>query len=185
MIMVNISTLYVDREARAIRLIASVGDAEYYENVYITGIKIDTQDTFTNGTPSSDVVYNSSIDNQKSVDLVINFSDLDILNYDNLYFIYVITNDGYGPDTPCGYDNYITIGVTSDFTMYLNAALGHVSNLGDCCDLPRDFICSILQYAAFKLAVDCKDYKQAIYYYNTYLKPGVQSSLISGCGCHG
>lgn len=183
--MVNISTLYVDREAKAIRLVASVGNESYYDNVYITGVKVDTQDTFTNGTPSGNVVYSRDIDNSKSIDITITYADLGLLDFDNLYFVYVITNDGYAYNTPCGFDNYITIGVTSDFTMYLNAALGHISNLGDCCDLPRDFICNILQYAAFKLSVDCKDYKRAIYYYNTYLKPGAHISLISNCGCHG
>ena len=185
--MVNISTLYVDRKAKVIRLIASVGNESYYENVYITGVKIDTQDTFTNGTPSSEVVYSRNIQNQKSIDLTISYADLDILNFDNLYFVYVITNDGYAYNTPCGLDNYITVDATADFTMYLNAVLGHVSKLKDCCELPRDFICGLLQYAAFKLAIKCGDFNKAIYYYNTYLKPGkgVTIPSTSGCGCHG
>ena len=183
--MVNISTLYIDREAKAIRLIASVGNESYYNNVYITDVKVDTQDTFTNGTPSSNVVYSRSIDNQKSIDITITYADLGLLNFDNLYFIYVITNDGYAYNTPCGLDNYITVGAVADFTMYLNATLGHAGNLKDCCEIPRDFICNILQYAAFKLAVKCGDFKKAIYYYNTYIKPGEKSPSKSGCGCHG
>lgn len=183
--MVNITTLYVDRDAKAIRLKAYVGEESYYDNVYITDVKIDTQDTFTNGTPSSNVIYEKTINNQKSIDLTIPYSDLSVLDFDNLYFVYVITNDAYAFNTPCGFDNYITVSATADFTLYLNATLATVSHLKDCCDLPREFICRILQYAAFRIAVECKDFQKAIYYYKTYLKPGAHAPSRSGCGCHG
>lgn len=183
--MVNISTLYVDKEAKAIRLIASVGTESYFDNVYIVGVKIDTQDTFTNGTPSPNIIYNRSIDNQKSIDLTITNLDLLQLDFDKLYFIYVITNDGYAPNTPCGLDNDITIGVAADYTSYLNSTLNLVPRDNSCCDIPREFVCKILQYAAFRIAIETKNYNKAIYYYNTYLKPGVNSPLSQSCGCHG
>ena len=68
--MVTFQELRITPDGQKLIIDVSVKDLEYYTNVYLDTVQIDTQDTFVESGPSSEVVYSKTIEgNTKSVRL--------------------------------------------------------------------------------------------------------------------
>lgn len=122
----------------------------------------------------------------KSYRIEINKNDSTLTFKDNLLFVYVKTNGTPASDTPCGMDEEITLGVTLYHYPIYNAMMNSIKELEKNCEVPKNFINSILRFKAFELAIDTEHYNQAIIYYNKFIKNINLNTVISNkCNCYG
>lgn len=184
--MVQFNELRITPDGQRLIIDASVKDLEYYTNVYLDDVLIDTQDTFVESGPSSKVVYRGSImGDSKSIRLELGTGNLLPTLNDNLFFVYVRTKGAPAANTPCGMDNITTLGVVSNLYPLYQHAFSYIKELGDTCSIPKNFINYILQYKAFELAIKTGHYTEAIRYWKKFFM-GIKDSVItSNCGCHG
>lgn len=164
----------------------SVKDLEYYTDVYLDQILIDTQDTFIEFGPSSQTVYSKTIEGEvKSFRLEIDNKDLLSTLKDNLFFVYVKTKGNPSADTPCGLDNQTTLGITTYYYPLYQKAMSYVKQLNDACNIPKDFINFILQYKAFQLSIKAGHYIESIKYWNRLKSSTNAINITSKCNCYG
>lgn len=122
----------------------------------------------------------------KSYRIEINKNDSTLTFKDNLLFVYVKTNGTPASDTPCGMDEETTLGVTLYHYPIYNAMMNSIKELEKNCEVPKNFINSILRFKAFELAIDTEHYNQAIIYYNKFIKNINLNTVTSNkCNCYG
>lgn len=122
----------------------------------------------------------------KSYRIEINKNDSTFTFKDNLLFVYVKTNGTPASDTPCGMDEETTLGVTLYHYPIYNAMMNSIKELEKNCEVPKNFINSILRFKAFELAIDTEHYNQAIIYYNKFIKNISLNTVTSNkCNCYG
>ena len=181
--MVQFNELRITPDGQKLIINVSVEDLEYYTNVYLDTIQIDTQDTFVESGPSSKVAYTEVIGgNTKSVRLELGTGDLSPTLNGNLFFVYIRTKGTPAANTPCGMDNITKLGVVSPLYQH---AFSYIKELSDTCSIPKNFINYILQYKAFELAVKTGHYTEAIKYWKRFFM-GIKDSVITpNWGCYG
>ena len=133
------------------------------------------------------VEINYETRNFKDINIIIPNIDTTIKNAfeNNLLFVYIKTVGTPAPNTPCGMDNIITLGVVSNLYPLYQHAFSYIKELGDTCSIPKNFINYILQYKAFELAIKTGHYTEAIRYWKKFFM-GIKDSVItSNCGCYG
>lgn len=159
---------------------------DYYDNVYIDKIKIDSQDTFSSTGPSSSLIYESASfpAETKSITLDLDASDFTDIDMDKtMFFVYAVATGTPSASTPCGMDNVNSLGVTFSLCPIYNETMAYVKEIESTCDLPKSFINMILQLKAIQYSINSGHYTQAISYYNKFYKNlGVRTKP---CGCHG
>lgn len=184
--MVQFNELRITPDGQKLIIDVSVKDLEYYTNVYLDTIQIDTQDTFVESGPSSEVVYTEVIEgNTRSVRLELGTGDLLPALNDNLFFVYIRTKGTPAANTPCGMDNITTSGVVSDLYPLYQHAFSYIKELSDTCSVPENFINYILQYKAFELAVKTGHYTEAIKYWKRFFMRIKDSVITPDCRCYG
>lgn len=184
--MIKFTELRVQKERLII--VAEVREiADYYDNVYIDEILIDTQDTFVTSGPSANVIYSKKIEgDQKKVILslsVNNFEGSIDINR-TMFFVYAKAKGAPNWDCPCGFDDTISVGVTFSMCPIYNATMQYVKEVENSCDLPANFIDMILQFKAIQYAIESGHFTEAIKYYNKFYK-GINIHNFKSCGCHG
>lgn len=184
--MVTFQELRIAPDGQRMVIDVSVKNLEYYTNVYIEEILIDTQDTFIESGPSTQTIYSKVIEgNVKSVRLELGTGDfLPSLN-DNLFFVYVKTKGAPAVDTPCGMDNTITLGVTLNKYPIYSDIMQYIKEVNNNCTIPKIFIDKYLRFKAFELSVVTGHYTEAIKYYNKFIKGINIIPINTGCGCYG
>ena len=122
----------------------------------------------------------------KSYRIEVTKNDSTLTFKDNLLFVYVKTNGTPASDTPCGMDEETTLGVTLYHYPIYNAMMNSIKELEKNCEVPKNFINSILRFKAFELAIDTEHYNQAIIYYNKFIKNINLNTVTSNkCNCYG
>ena len=122
----------------------------------------------------------------KSYRIEVTKNDSTLTFKDNLLFVYVKTNGAPASDTPCGMDEETTLGVTLYHYPIYNAMMNSIKELEKNCEVPKNFINSILRFKAFELAIDTEHYNQAIIYYNKFIKNINLNTVTSNkCNCYG
>lgn len=198
---------------------AHVNMADYFENAYIQCITIKTSDKISESNPkdySHDFIYRKDFAaNTKEINLVLNKGDFDAawINYNpedeeiidedkpyatvsfsgnlsnTLFFVYVKISENISPCTPCTLDELVTVGVTFDNTAFYQRVMGFTRELADTCNIPKGFIDTILNFNAFKAAIETDHYCAAIDFYRQLFESGGSSAgsatIRKGCGCHG
>lgn len=109
----------------------------------------------------------------------------------HMFFVYIRGLGFPGPCTPCRLDEMTTVGVTFDYGLVYNAALGYMKELQDTCSIPQGFIDFILNFNALKIAVETDHYMPAIEHYKRLVGGDYSMAAQGGsyktkpCGCHG
>lgn len=184
--MVQFNELRITPDSKTLIIDVSVKDLEYYTDVFIAEVRIDSQDTFSPTGPSYNEVYKDTISgNTKSIRLELGTGDLLPSLKDNIFFVYIVTKGTATPNTPCGMDNITTLGVAVNLYPLYQHALAYIKELGDTCNIPKNFIDFILQYKAFQLAIKTGHYTEAIRYWRKFFMGIKDLSITSNCGCHG
>ena len=102
---------------------------------------------------------------------------------DNMFFVYVKTVGNPSPDTPCGEDNSITLGVTLYIYNILQSFLCSLKELDNKCTIPKLFIDNYLRFKALQLSISTNHYTDAIKYYNKFFKNIDVLQVKSNCKC--
>lgn len=161
---------------------------DYYDNVYIDKIKIDSQDTFSSTGPSSSLIYESASfpAQTKSITLDLDASDFtgDIDMDKTMFFVYAVATGTPDPSTPCGFDETPSVGVTFSLCPIYNETMQYVKEVENTCVLPKNFINMILQFKAIQYSINSGHFTQAIKYYNKFYK-NLSVGTTNSCGCHG
>lgn len=161
---------------------------DYYDDVYINQIKIDTQDTFSSSGPSSNVVYESEVfenhPRRITLDLVSTDFNTELDMDRTMFFVYAVSGGYPASDVPCGFDDEVSVGITFSLCPIYNETMQYVKRVEDSCELPKDFINMILQFKAIEYSINSGHFTQAVKYYNKFYK-NLSRSAIDSCGCHG
>ena len=111
--MIKFTELRVQKER--LTIVAEVREIEdYYDNVYIDKIIIDSQDTLNTSGPSANPIYSVTVEgNQKKFSISLSSTALGGVDINNtMFFVYAVAKGVPAPETPCGYDESTTVGVT-------------------------------------------------------------------------
>ena len=177
---VNKGHLIITAEVREIE--------DYYTNVYISKIKIDSQDTFNSSGPSSSLIYESETYSVGTKRVTLDLTATDFpsnIDMDKTMFIVYGVADGVpASNTPCGFDNAISKGVTFSLCPIYNETIQYVKQVENNCDIPKAFIDMILQLKAVQYSINSGHIEQAVKYYNKFYKT-LSIRAINSCGCHG
>lgn len=184
--MIKFTDLRVQKEHLIIA--AEVEEIEdYFDDVYIDKIFVDTQDTFITSGPSANTIYSATVSgNLKEFSLTLTSADLNNIDLENtMFFVHVKAKGTPSPSTPCGYDKEYTLGVTFSLCPIYNLTLGYIKEIENTCDIPRSFINAILQLKAVQYSIDSKHFEQAAIYYKKFFKNLGTLGHTNNCGCHG
>lgn len=193
--MIEFRELRVTPDGKRLIIDASVKDLQYYNDVYIDAIIIDTQDTYVANGPSTEPIFphKTAADakttqeggGEKRVRLELDSTALGVSLCDTLFFVYVVTKGAPSADTPCGMDNQTTMGVVANLYPFYRTMVNYMKEVEDECEIPKNFIDVLLRFKALELSIRTGHYAQAIKYWNKFFK-GVKSKTINtGCRCHG
>lgn len=136
--------------SKTLLLNVEVIDLEYYTNVYIDKILIDTEDTVCENGPSENPPFVLTVsENTKKLNTTIDVSSL-VKGGPKMLFVYVRCSGVPYPEPPCGLDNQDTMQPVVDYAGIYNKALKLAKCVGKCGCLDGD--CSVdMTFANFAL----------------------------------
>lgn len=186
--MISIQELRVTNTGERLIIGANVRQESYYDNVYIDKVIIDTEETYSDGGPSSKPIFTKQFEgNTKTISLQLD--KLDLNNTDltsHLFFVYIVAKGTPAPDTPCSMDNINTLGVTMYMGNYYNTFMGYINEMnGNNCTIPQGLIDQILRYDALNTSIDSGHYIKGIEYFNKWFSKTSPITVTHNCGCHG
>lgn len=185
--MVQFQELKITVDGQTLIVDVAVKDLDYYADIYLDTISIDTQDTYVGSGPSSNTVYKKTLEgDQKSIRLEIPNNEILASLKDNLLFVWVNTRGITKADTPCGMDNCLAVGVVMyPYTLYCNMLKVLQLESKGYCSVPKNFIDFYLKYKGLQLSLLTGSYTNAINYYKDIFKEvkAIKSSV--NCNCYG
>lgn len=161
-----------------------IPDLSYYTDVYLDSIYIDTEETFVEGKPSDNPIFQQSIEEEtKSIQLTIPSTSI-LATPDNLLFVQVKTTGTPTSDTPCGLDNEYSVQVLFQNKFLYEKGMNFFKEFNSCCEIPKNFIDYILKLDAFKLALGAENFSFAIDMWKYLVKEFTGNNTVqSKCGC--
>lgn len=150
-----------------------VEDKPYFDNIFISGVRIDTADTYNTEHSFK------TIEQEDSKELVVNIS---IAGTDDLFIITPIVSGYPSEDAPCGQDEVNPAYIYCDAKIR-NRGLSYLKELGEDCTIPKGFVDFILLSEALDLALQTCNYSEAVKYWNFLHRRSIRTS--NKCGCHG
>ena len=146
----------------------------YYSSVTILGVRVDTPITY--GTDNPIFIENDNDVTRYTKEIFIPEAKRELL------IITPIIYEALPPDTPCGADIVETAAIY-DKNVLLDKGIGYLKELGDTCEIPRDFVDYILKRYALDMAIATCNYRAAIKYWQ--MLTITKGMTLKGCGCHG
>lgn len=204
--MIIFDQLRISDDGKRMYINAHVNKADYFNDIYIDSIVIQTADKVSEtdpGLPTSDYVYiKKAEENAKELNLVLEASDLSrswesdpkaiAFNRGDmsktLFFVYIKCKGTPGSCTPCRLDEETTLGVVFDENVLHQRVMDYTKELVADCSIPSAFIDFILLWNAFKSAIETEHYIPAIKFFNMMFEEvgkSCQSRTIKTCGCNG
>lgn len=204
--MIIFDQLRISDDGKRMYINAHVNKADYFNDIYIDSIVIQTADKVSEtnpGLPTSDYVYiKKAEENAKELNLVLEASDLSrswesdpkaiAFNRGDmsktLFFVYIKCKGTPGSCTPCRLDEETTLGVVFDENVLHQRVVDYTKELVADCSVPSVFIDFILLWNAFKSAIETEHYIPAIKFFNMMFEEvgkSCQSRTIKTCGCNG
>lgn len=183
--MIEFNKLIINREGNKMYIDASIKDSTLYNDVYINKVIIDSQDTFISTGPSENPLYTKVIDgNLKDISLELTQGDfLKFLN-DTLFFVWIETKGTPSPETPCGEDNTLTLGVVFYLYRLYNYSLNYLNKINSNCIIAKEYIDFILRLKALTISIETGHYEDAIKYWNKFFKSIKLDSINNECICN-
>ena len=205
--MISFNELRITPDGKYLVIDVQVQDLDYYKDVYLDSIHIDTQQTFIETGPSNKPIYSYVVpDNEQFIytqdcgcrviteqneDILVNefgtkhirqFIDIDSIG-NNLFFVWVITKGNPTEDTPCGMKEAVTLGVVYNKLPIYNVAMKYINSI-EGCNIPREFMDFIFRKKAFETCLEVGNHNQAIKYWNKFFT-NIKESQVSNCNCYG
>lgn len=152
-------------------------ESAYYEHAGIQGVKIDSPLTYNTGThffPDKDYIYEGDTRHYQGVIPISGISK-------DLIIITPIVRAIIPPEAPCGTDIVDTRAIY-DKQVLNSKGLAYLKELGDTCNIPKNFINFILTKYALDLSIETCNYGEAIKYWK--ILTATKGTTIKGCGCN-
>ena len=203
----------IDKEGKNLIIDASIEDIEYFNDMSISTLTIDTEDTFIDGGPSKNyickktfkipsdnggildladsadiTIISNKISNNKlrNIRVSLTAKDLKLDNLsNNIFFVYIEATGIPDPATPCGLDNTTSMAVALDFRPIYNMSIKYINELDNKCNIPKGFIDTILRIKALELSLKTGNYQIVIKQWNKLFKNKGVVPIIKNCNCHG
>lgn len=176
--------LSVTENGNNLNIDVQVVDSQYYKNVYIDSIYLDTDESYSPEGISSKAIKIFKAENSENIKRKNITVDVSLFPK-SLFFVYVKAKGSTSDGTPCGMNKNTTIGVTwNKYPIYKNT-IKLLGELRDNCNPSRNLTDWILRYNALMLCIDCEDYTQAIQYWQSFFQKDSAVSISKPCGCHG
>ena len=197
--------LRISDDGKQLFINAHVNTAPVFNSYYMDEIIIMTADEVMESadpfcaSPDDYVYYEylGNKENRKELNMVLTPEEMDV-NFpsstfsNDLLFVYIKcvkvgTVDPCIEYLPCSLTTMTSLGVTFDENMLYQKVMDYTKQLGQECTVPQGFTDFILQWNAFKAAVETEHYKPAIKYWRQLfdMNSGDGSGNVKGCGCHG
>ena len=188
--MVIFKELRITSDGNNLFIDASIAPYDYFQNMYIKSVSIDTEETFlSNDKPSGKavMVYNNP-ENESIKNINLNLGK-DNVKVDSLsghiFYIYVQIAGVPSVDTPCSMDKEYTIGVALNWFPIYQSSLKILGNIRDnCCSIPKSAINFILRLKSFELLLRTSQYLKANKIYRKWFSDLKISSNIKPCNCN-
>lgn len=179
---------------KTLHINAEIQDIEYFENVYIDQVVIDTESTVGSTGPSDKPVITYTIEEPvKSINIVLDVSEA-VKERPQMLFVYVRCTGTPSADTPCGLDEEYDMKAVVDYTAIYNYALKLAKVSGGCkcssgdCEIDVVFANFALQYFRMEKSLENEDYDTAYEAYCYLINKGKDRRIAlkpKGCGCNG
>jgi hypothetical protein len=193
--MVLFDRLQISDDGRLLYMDVHVNKADYFDNIYIDRVVIQTSDQVSETDPLSpgdDYIYSMKAEpGTKEMHLALNaITDFDLVYKslsDKLLFVYVICTGAPDACTPCRLDEMTTLGVTFDESLLYQQVMQQTRQLSEDCEIPKGFIDLILLWNGFKAAIETEHYIPAIDFWKKIFDKRYNASIRGHkpCGCHG
>lgn len=206
--MVIFDDLYINEAGDKLIINAHMDEAEWFEDMYISELIIDTQNTYlSSNTPSSSPIYSKLFTNvydilegedikgldkkelnkynTRRISLILDKRDFgNIPDFSkNIYFVYIKVGGIPKPDTPCGKDQINHLGVSYYKKPILASLIGDISGFTKDCGTPsRVLIDSILKFKSLETSIKVGAFSNAIRFWNKFYKDK-NNPVGKGCGC--
>lgn len=118
----------------------------------------------------------------KHTRLVLSAKDIPL---NNMLFVYAIATGTPAPDTPCGFDNVVTMQTVVDLYPFYQNTLCFLRELSNDCDIPKGFTNMILRLKALELCIRTGNYPQAIKYWKKFFNNNRVVTTVNNCRCNG
>lgn len=182
--MIQFNELYITPDNKNLIIRAQVKNLEYYNNVYISEVVIDSKDTYIDNGPSDNTVYRYSVQGD-SKSVYLNLDNIDLNLNEGLFFVYVITKGAPSSNTPCGMDNSVTVGAVINRYIAYKIIMSNIKDISNKCSIHRNFIDAILGLKAFDIAIETKHYIEAIKIYKKFIGASKYNISYNKCNCNG
>ncbi len=194
--MIIFDRLQISDNGKVLYIDVHVNKASYFDNITIDKIVIQTQEQVSETdplTPRSEYIYQyEAEEDTKDLHLAINantdFENVYSTLSDKLLFVYVICKGIPDECTPCRLDEMTTLGVTFDEALFYQTAMGYTKELLQDCYVSQGFTDFILQWNAFKAAIETEHYIPAINFWNRLFNnttSKLSAFRTKNCGCYG
>lgn len=185
-----------------------IEEDEYFKDMYIDSIVIDTQDTFIANGPSNKAIYTKTFNsedtsyennpcittkmeenvffsNNNRVRIYISAKELNVDIHKTMFFVYAIAGGTPAADTPCRWDENKALHTLVDVQLLYNTMIQYVKELSKDCSTPDNFINAILQFNAIDLALKTNQYPLAIELWKRFYNDIESNAVLPNCGCNG
>ena len=178
--MTTFNEAYIVNDPKTLVIDVQVDNKDYFKDVYLDSIIIDTNTTYNPQGPSTKPFKCIQIEgNKKRYKEVI---DIDALP-NRMYFIYVLTRGEASPETPCGLKNKCAVCVVYDPTNLYKQGMKQITSNG--CSPSLQFLDYIIKEEAFNIALEGGHYVKAIEYWEELNNSNNHYNIVKPCGCHG
>ena len=188
--MVIFKELRITSDGNNLFIDASIAPYDYFQNMYIKSVSIDTEETFlSNDRPSEKAVkvYNNPEDESiKNINLNLGKDDVKVDSLSgHIFYIYVQIAGVPSVDTPCSMDKEYTIGVALNWFPIYQSSLKVLGDIKEnCCSIPKESIDFILKLKSFELLLRTSQYDKANKHYLKWFKNIKSSTGVKSCGCN-
>lgn len=135
--------------------------------------------------PSEEDLASEMANGRKRIRIEVSKKDLGYDIAGNLFYIYVIAKGVPHPDTPCGMDEEVTMGVVYNLKDIKDSAIGYIK--GSLKEEPtqdrKSFIDFILRYKSFTLFLDTGNYTEANKLWDKISNKTLSVSSYKSKGC--
>lgn len=213
--MLQWNELRITPDNKCLIIDVSVDDIEYFKNVTIDSIWIDTQDTWIPSGPSGNAIKvysqpqedaleeiytdtNVLTEEESQVYVRDNYSKRNIrleiqkpildLSKNNMYFVYVIADVSKAPEytqAPCTCSNEKLMGTVVNVYPLYSTLMGSLKEIVNTCGQNKNFIDSFLRLQSIEASIKAGNYPMAIKYWNRFFAGNIKSVNYKSCGCNG
>lgn len=199
--MIKFNELRVSSINKKLIIDVSVLGLDYYTDVYIDKVIIDSQNTFISTIgPSNNPIFSYTIpetppeintdlpgatyttDYGNIKNLRLELTEAQLTNNPvniNLFFVYIITKGAPALDTPQGMDSGFVIGVVGDLQPIYETSLSYLKELNESSYISMGLIDYILKVNALNLAFKTCNYILAIKYWKKFFNAKIPTILLN------